>query len=125
MLFLTPTGRYRGRLASERTADLGRLMMQVDQSRDPEFVLKMAKTLVAAKLHDGRILLRRLNRSRKSETVTEAIAQGTVFAPMHWGALWAIQADLYAMTLAAACPTSKQPELKACSVHLSSSSAPE
>lgn len=75
VLFLTQTGRYRGRLASERTTDLGRLMMQVDQSRDSEFVLRMAKTLVAAKLHNGRILLRRLNRSRKDKTVIEAIAQ--------------------------------------------------
>ena len=50
--------------------------------------------------------------------VISAIAPGTVFAPMHWGALWAEQAEVNAMTHPEACPTSKQPELKACAVSL-------
>jgi ferredoxin-nitrate reductase len=51
-------------------------------------------------------------------TITKGIAPGTVFVPMHWGELWAEQAEANAMTHAAACPDSKQPELKACAVQL-------
>jgi len=48
--------------------------------------------------------------------VTRAIAPGTVFAPMHWGALWADDAEVNGLTHPEACPDSKQPELKACAV---------
>jgi ferredoxin-nitrate reductase len=50
--------------------------------------------------------------------VTRNIVPGTVFVPMHWGALWADNAEANAMTHAIACPESKQPELKACAVQL-------
>ncbi|MBD2308883.1 nitrate reductase [Chroococcidiopsis sp. FACHB-1243] len=50
--------------------------------------------------------------------VTKAIAPGTVFVPMHWGALWAEQAEANALTHPEACPDSGQPELKACAVQL-------
>lgn len=50
--------------------------------------------------------------------VTRMITPGTVFVPMHWGALWADQAEANAMTHAEACPESLQPELKACAVQL-------
>ncbi|NDJ19274.1 molybdopterin oxidoreductase family protein [Myxacorys almedinensis] len=50
--------------------------------------------------------------------VTKAIAPGTVFVPMHWGALWADQAEANALTHAEACPDSRQPELKACAVEI-------
>ncbi|HAX75101.1 MAG TPA: nitrate reductase catalytic subunit [Cyanobacteria bacterium UBA11372] len=50
--------------------------------------------------------------------VTKAIAPGTVFAPMHWGALWADNAEANALTHPEACPDSLQPELKACAVQL-------
>ncbi len=48
--------------------------------------------------------------------VTEAIARGVLFVPMHWGALWADNAEANALTHPEACPDSKQPELKACAV---------
>ncbi len=48
--------------------------------------------------------------------VTEAIARGVLFVPMHWGALWADNAEANALTHAEADPDSKQPELKACAV---------
>ncbi|MBD2176967.1 nitrate reductase [Pseudanabaena sp. FACHB-1998] len=48
--------------------------------------------------------------------VTEAIARGVLFVPMHWGALWADKAEANALTHPEACPDSKQPELKACAV---------
>lgn len=56
--------------------------------------------------------------------LTTAIARGTVFMPMHWGALWADQAEVNALTHPAACPHSLEPEVKACAVHLSPVAAP-
>jgi ferredoxin-nitrate reductase len=50
--------------------------------------------------------------------VTKAIAPGTVFVPMHWGALWANHAEANALTHPECCPASLQPELKACAVQL-------
>ncbi|MBR8834000.1 MAG: nitrate reductase [Stigonema ocellatum SAG 48.90 = DSM 106950] len=50
--------------------------------------------------------------------VTKAIAPGTVFVPMHWGALWAENAEANALTHPVSCPDSLQPELKACAVQL-------
>ena len=51
--------------------------------------------------------------------VTAFIAPGTVFVPMHWGALWAADAEANNLTHPHACPDSRQPELKACAVQLS------
>ncbi|MGH2415326.1 MAG: molybdopterin dinucleotide binding domain-containing protein, partial [Microcystaceae cyanobacterium] len=50
--------------------------------------------------------------------VTKAIAPGTVFIPMHWGALWAEDAEANILTHSEACPISLEPELKACAVQL-------
>jgi ferredoxin-nitrate reductase len=62
-------------------------------------------------------------RSRRGQAkfpakITKAIAPGTVFVPMHWGALWADNAEANALTHPQACPDSLQPELKACAVQL-------
>ena len=51
--------------------------------------------------------------------ITKAIAPGTLFVPMHWGALWAENAEANALTHPTACPSSLQPELKACAVQIS------
>jgi len=56
--------------------------------------------------------------ARVKAKVTEAIAPGTVFMPMHWGSLWAEQAEVNALTHPAVCPESLEPELKACAVCL-------
>jgi ferredoxin-nitrate reductase len=56
--------------------------------------------------------------SRFPAKITKAIAPGTVFVPMHWGALWADNAEANTLTQPEACPESKQPELKACAVQL-------
>ena len=56
--------------------------------------------------------------SRFPAKVTKAIAPGTVFVPMHWGALWADNAEANALTHPESCPDSLQPELKACAVQL-------
>jgi ferredoxin-nitrate reductase len=50
--------------------------------------------------------------------VTKAISPGTVFVPMHWGALWADNAEANSLTHPEACPDSLEPELKACAVQL-------
>ncbi|MEB3179926.1 MAG: nitrate reductase [Nostocaceae cyanobacterium] len=50
--------------------------------------------------------------------ITRGISPGTVFVPMHWGALWADNAEANALTHPEYCPISKQPELKACAVQL-------
>ncbi|MEB3193469.1 MAG: nitrate reductase [Snowella sp.] len=50
--------------------------------------------------------------------VTTAIRPGTVFVPMHWGILWADQAEANELTHAIACPISHEPELKACAVKI-------
>ncbi len=50
--------------------------------------------------------------------VTQNIRRGTLFVPMHWGALWADDAECNALTHPQACPISGQPELKACAVQV-------
>ncbi len=60
----------------------------------------------------------RRGKGRFPAKITTAIAPGTVFVPMHWGALWADDAEANALMHPEACPDSKQPELKACAVQL-------
>ncbi|MEL7084569.1 MAG: nitrate reductase [Cyanobacteria bacterium J06597_1] len=50
--------------------------------------------------------------------VTQAISPGTVFVPMHWGELWADNAEANTLTHPEVCPISLQPELKACAVRV-------
>ncbi len=56
--------------------------------------------------------------ARLKAKVTQAIAPGTVFMPMHWGSLWADDAEVNALTHPESCPASHQPELKACAVQV-------
>jgi ferredoxin-nitrate reductase len=60
----------------------------------------------------------RRGKVRFRSNVTRAIAPGTVFVPIHWGALWADKAEANALTHPESCPDSLQPELKACAVQL-------
>jgi ferredoxin-nitrate reductase len=50
--------------------------------------------------------------------VTQNMRRGTLFVPMHWGALWADEAECNALTHAERCPISLEPELKACAVRV-------
>jgi ferredoxin-nitrate reductase len=50
--------------------------------------------------------------------VTTAIVPGTVFVPMHWGALWTDNGEANLLTHPESCPISLEPELKACAVNL-------
>lgn len=60
----------------------------------------------------------RRGRSQFPAKVTKSITPGTVFVPMHWGLLWADNAEANALTHPESCPDSGQPELKACAVQL-------
>jgi len=60
----------------------------------------------------------RRGKSRFPAKVTKAITPGTVFVPIHWGALWANNAEANTLTHPESCPESHQPELKACAVQL-------
>ena len=57
--------------------------------------------------------------------ITKAISPGTVFVPMHWGALWGENTEVNSLTHPEACPSSLQPELKACAVKLTPLTAAE
>ena len=76
----------------------------------------------AAKLNinDGEYLeVRSLRgKARFPVQITKNITPGTIFVPMHWGSLWADDAEANSLTHPEACPTSRQPELKACAVQL-------
>ena len=56
--------------------------------------------------------------------VTQNIRKGTAFMPMHWGFLWADNAEVNALTHPEVCPISLEPELKACAVQLVPIAAP-
>jgi ferredoxin-nitrate reductase len=56
--------------------------------------------------------------SRFCAKVTRAIPPGTVFVPIHWGTLWAMDSEANSLTHSQSCPDSQQPELKACAVQL-------
>ena len=60
----------------------------------------------------------RRGRGRFPARITKAIVPGTVFVPMHWGALWTDNGEANLLTHPEACPSSLQPELKACAVSL-------
>ncbi|UJB71610.1 nitrate reductase [Acaryochloris sp. 'Moss Beach'] len=76
-------------------------------------------------IQEGEVLEVRSRRgfARVPTKITKAIAPGTVFIPMHWGALWAKHAEVNALTHPEACPISLEPELKACAVQLIPASA--
>ncbi|NEO98723.1 MAG: CRISPR-associated endonuclease Cas1 [Symploca sp. SIO2E9] len=73
VMFLSNQGRYFGRLQTEGMAEVEYLAKQVQHSLNWEFSFRQAKSIVGAKLHNCRILLRRLNRRRKLDEVIKAI----------------------------------------------------
>jgi CRISPR-associated protein Cas1 len=75
VMFLTQSGRYCGRLSAEGLPDIDRLVAQVERSRDRQFVLTQAQQIVSGKLHNCRVLLQRLNRSRRDAEIRICIAQ--------------------------------------------------
>ena len=111
------TGRYYGHWHTQtRTGRIPKI-----QKMHPEPLLEVHPQ-DAQKLGVGtgdwvRVISRR-GQVRVKVTVTEGIPAGTVFLPMHWGALWGEQMAANNLTHPHSCPVSKQPELKACAVRL-------
>lgn len=60
----------------------------------------------------------RRGKARFPAMITKGITPGCVFVPMHWGTLWADNAEANNLTHSTACPISLEPELKACAVQL-------
>jgi hypothetical protein len=74
VLYLSSKGRYFGQLQTTGQAQVRYLIQQVQRSFDPAFVQNQARAIVLAKLHNSRVLLQRLNRRRKTDVATQAIA---------------------------------------------------
>ena len=74
VLYLASNGRYFGRLDTEGHAQVDYLTQQVQRSLDPDFARRQAQVIILAKLHNSRVMLQRLNRRRKTDRATEAIA---------------------------------------------------
>jgi len=93
---------------------------KISQMYDGPFIEIHPRDAAALGIEDGAWLEVRSRRgiARFPAKITTAITRKTVFVPMHWGILWAKQAEANALTHAAACPDSLQPELKACAVQL-------
>ena len=65
ILYLSNNGRYFGRLETSGQARLDYLTQQVQRSMDETFMHRQAESIIAAKMHNARIVLMRLNRRRK------------------------------------------------------------
>ncbi|MBW4573920.1 MAG: nitrate reductase [Aphanothece sp. CMT-3BRIN-NPC111] len=115
--FVLTTGRLYGHWHTQTRT--GRIE-KIRQMHPQPFIEIHPRDAVALGVKDGEWLEVRSRRGkgRFPAQVTKAIAPGTVFVPMHWGALWADNAEANAFTHSESCPDSLQPELKACAVQL-------
>ncbi|MBE9032036.1 nitrate reductase [filamentous cyanobacterium LEGE 11480] len=115
--FVLTTGRLYGHWHTQSRT--GRIDKIVKMHPNP-FVEIHPKSAEKMGIVEGDLLEVRSRRGagRFPAMITKRISPGTVFVPMHWGALWADQSEANAMTHELACPESKQPELKACAVNI-------
>ncbi len=115
--FVLTTGRLYGHWHTQSRT--GRIEKIVKMHPEP-FVEINPKNAAKLGIVEGDLIEVRSRRGagRFPAQITQRIPPGTVFVPIHWGALWAEDADANAMTHGIACPDSKQPELKACAVNL-------
>ena len=74
ILYLSQKGKYFGRLETSGQAQVKYLTRQVLCSEKPGFAVAQSRAIIAAKLHNSRILLMRLNRRRKVAESGKAIA---------------------------------------------------
>lgn len=96
------------------------------QRLDGPFVRLHPEAAAEDGLQDGdraRIVSARGSYTARAE-VTEEMDPGTVFAPFHWGDLWTAGGGVNETTHGAACPTSRQPELKGAAVRVVPAGAP-
>jgi CRISP-associated protein Cas1 len=73
VLFLSPSGQYRGHLWSLNPLHLDCEIVQLTKHRDEGFQLETVRSLIWGKLLNSKQLLVRLNRKRKLASVTRAI----------------------------------------------------
>jgi CRISP-associated protein Cas1 len=74
VLFLSPSGLYRGHLWSEESLNLATHLTQFDKHNDAVFQFNISRAIVFGKLTNSKQFLLRLNRQRKSDEVKKAIA---------------------------------------------------
>jgi ferredoxin-nitrate reductase len=115
--FVLTTGRLYGHWHTQTRT--GRIE-KIRQMHPNPFIEIHPRDAMQIRVKDGEWVEVRSRRgiARFPALVTKAIAPGTVFVPMHWGFLWADQAEANALTHPESCPDSGQPELKACAVQL-------
>ncbi|MCL6432779.1 MAG: nitrate reductase [Leptolyngbyaceae cyanobacterium HOT.MB2.61] len=115
--FILTTGRLYGHWHTQTRT--GRIQ-KTSEMYDSPFIEIHPRDAEQLGIQEGELVEVRSRRgmARFPATVTKAIAPGTVFVPMHWGAMWADSAEANALTHHHACPDSGQPELKACAVQL-------
>jgi ferredoxin-nitrate reductase len=115
--FILTTGRLYGHWHTQTRT--GRIE-KIQKMHPNPFIEIHPSDAAKLKVVEGQIIEVRSRRGQAKfpAKITKAIAPGTVFVPMHWGALWAIDAEANALTHPQACPDSLQPELKACAVQL-------
>ncbi|MGF1571328.1 MAG: molybdopterin oxidoreductase family protein [Nodosilinea sp.] len=113
--FVLTTGRLYGHWHTQtRTGRIAKIQKMHPQPfvemnpRDAQHLQVQSGEWVEVKSQRGRVRLPVL--------VTQNIRRGALFVPMHWGSLWADEAECNALTHPECCPISKQPELKACAV---------
>jgi len=115
--FVLTTGRYYGHWHTQTRTGRTEKIQKMHPQPSLEIHPRDAQTL-GLHQEDWVEVRSRRGKARFPLTITRAIAPGTVFVPLHWGALWADRAEANAMTHPERCPDSLQPELKACAVQL-------
>lgn len=115
--FIFTTGRLYGHWHTQTRTGRIEKIRQMHPSPFLEIHPRDAEKL---RIEDGEMVqvISRRGSSQFPAKVTRAIAPGTVFAPMHWGFLWAYNAEVNTLMHPEACPDSLEPELKACAVQL-------
>jgi CRISP-associated protein Cas1 len=73
VLFLSPSGQYRGHLWSLHPLHLDCEIVQLTKHRDERFQLETSRAMIRGKLLNSKQLLLRLNRKRKVAEVTRAV----------------------------------------------------
>jgi ferredoxin-nitrate reductase len=115
--FILTTGRLYGHWHTQtRTGRIGKI-----RQMHPQPLLEIhpddAKSL-GIQAQDWVEVRSRRGWARFPSLITDRIAPGVLFVPMHWGSLWADNAEANALTHPERDPDSFQPELKACAVAL-------
>ncbi|MBM4094675.1 MAG: CRISPR-associated endonuclease Cas1, partial [Planctomycetes bacterium] len=73
--WLTRNGLFRGRLLGRYTKHVALRLTQYRRATDPEFCVRIARTLITAKIHQQRQLLLRAQRKLQDQELAEALGQ--------------------------------------------------